>query len=118
MLPNPGKLARPARRGSLDDPEIWQTSSGKPYNPSMSELPGPFKALEKMSDAELLHLRAEAAIKKAPDFREIHDAELLRRQMARQTRATKFAAAAAVAAAISALANLAITAARFLGWLP
>lgn len=88
------------------------------YNRSMSEeLPAPFRALEKMSDAELLHLRAEAAIKKAPDYREIHDAELLRRQMQRQTRATRFAATAAVAAAISALANLALMVARLLGWI-
>jgi hypothetical protein len=80
-----------------------------------SELPAPFKALENKSDAELLHLRAEAAIKKASDHREILDAELLRRQLARQTRATRFAAGAAVAAAISALANLALMLARIFG---
>jgi len=82
-----------------------------------NELPMPFKALEKMSDAELLHLRAEAAIKKAPDFREIHDAELLRRQMARQTRSARFSAIAAVAGAVSALVNLLLVVARLLGWL-
>lgn len=75
------------------------------------------KAYEKMSDAELLHLRAEAAIKKAPDFREVHDAELLRRQMERQTRAARYAAIAAVAAAISALANLVLMLARLFGWI-
>jgi ApbE superfamily uncharacterized protein (UPF0280 family) len=81
------------------------------------ELPTPFKALEKMSDAELLHRRAEAAIKKAPDFREIHDAELLRRQMERQTRSARFSAIAAVAGAVSALVNLLLVVARLLGWL-
>jgi len=82
-----------------------------------NELPTPFKALEKLSDAELLHLRAEASIKKAPDFREIHDAELLRRQMGRLARSARFSAIAAVAGAVSALVNLLLVVARLLGWL-
>lgn len=81
------------------------------------ELPAPFKALEKMSDAEVLALRAEATAKHAPAHREVHDAELMRRQMQRQTRATRFAAIAAVAAAVSALANLFLVLARAFGWI-
>jgi hypothetical protein len=83
---------------------------------SKEELPAPLQSLDKLSDAKLLHLRAEAAIKQAPHHREIHDAELLRRQMQRQTRVTRLAAVAATAAAISALANLVLMLARLFGW--
>jgi len=76
----------------------------------------PLQNQEHLSDAELLAVRAKH--RQEPHHREWNDAELLRRQMARQTRATRFAAIAAVAAAISALANLLLVAARLLGWIP